>query len=145
MHALIIEDEALIAMTIEEVLRDCGFASLDTAISTEEAIACARRACPDLITADANLKPGSGMEAVNSICTSPSIPVIFVTARAEEFANGIPLYPWIMKPFSADTLIKVVERVLASPDQAPGTKVSVNHVAQVDQRSLTSLQARSAL
>lgn len=115
MHALIIEDEALIAMTIEEVLRDCGFASFDTAISTEEAIACARRTCPDLITADVDLKPGSGMEAVNSICTGPSIPVIFVTARAEEFANEIPLYPWIMKPFSADTLMKAVERALAPP------------------------------
>ena len=29
MHALIIEDDELIVMTIEEVLRDCGFTSFD--------------------------------------------------------------------------------------------------------------------
>ena len=113
MHALIIEDEALIAMTIEEVLRDCGFASFDLATSTEEAIACARRTCPDLITADVELKPGSGIEAVNSICSGPSIPVIFVTARAEEVAHKMPLYPWIMKPFLPDALMKAVETALA--------------------------------
>ena len=37
MHALIIEDESLIAMAIEEVLRGCGFSSFDFAVSAEEA------------------------------------------------------------------------------------------------------------
>jgi hypothetical protein len=32
-HALITEDQALIAMEIEHVLRDCGFSSIDFAIS----------------------------------------------------------------------------------------------------------------
>ena len=41
MHALIIEDESLIAMTIEHTLRDCGFTSFDFAASSEAAIAAA--------------------------------------------------------------------------------------------------------
>jgi CheY-like chemotaxis protein len=47
MHALVIEDEALIAMAIEEALRGCGFTSFDFAVSAEEAAAAAARKCPD--------------------------------------------------------------------------------------------------
>lgn len=33
MHALIIEDESLVAMAIEDALRACGFTSFDNAVS----------------------------------------------------------------------------------------------------------------
>ena len=36
MHALIIEDEALIAMAIEDALRGCGFTSFDIAVSADD-------------------------------------------------------------------------------------------------------------
>lgn len=35
MHALIIEDEAIIAMAIEDALRDCGFTSFSFATTVE--------------------------------------------------------------------------------------------------------------
>ena len=50
MHALIIEDESLIAMAIEDALRGCGFLSFDVAVSADEAITAAALKCPDLIT-----------------------------------------------------------------------------------------------
>ncbi len=74
MHALIIEDDDLIAMTIEAVLRDCGFTSFTVAVSLDEAVAAATGRCPDLITADVELKPGSGIDAVQTICSSKRIP-----------------------------------------------------------------------
>ena len=46
MHALIIEDEPLIAMSVEDVLRDCGFTSIEFAISLDTAVAAAKRRCP---------------------------------------------------------------------------------------------------
>jgi ActR/RegA family two-component response regulator len=55
---LIIEDDDLIAMTIEQVLRECGFTLFHFAVSVEEAVAAAREMCPRLITADVELKPG---------------------------------------------------------------------------------------
>jgi len=48
MHALIIEDDALVAMAIEEILRDCGFTSFHLAVSLDEAVAAARERCPSL-------------------------------------------------------------------------------------------------
>ena len=42
MHALIIEDDDLIAIAIEEVLRNCGFNSFDFAVSLDQAVMAAR-------------------------------------------------------------------------------------------------------
>lgn len=47
MHALIIEDDDLIAMTIKDVLRKCGFTSFHFAVSLDEAEAAARERCPN--------------------------------------------------------------------------------------------------
>ena len=70
MHALIIEDEELIAMAIEDVLRDCGFTSFRCRSITRRG---SSRGCGkdarELITADVELKPGSGIDAVQTICS----------------------------------------------------------------------------
>ena len=90
MHALIIEDDALVAMAIEEILRDCGFTSFHLAVSLDEAVAAARERCPSLITADVELRPGSGVDAVQTICSDSPIPVIFITARADAARSPAP-------------------------------------------------------
>lgn len=114
MHALIIEDETLIAMSIEEVLRNCGFTTFDFAVSSEDAIEIARNLCPDLITADVELNPGSGIEAVNVICDGPNIPVIFITGTPGEVTLQMPLHPLITKPFTEDALTAAVKQALSA-------------------------------
>lgn len=108
MHALIIEDEFMIAMTIEDVLRDCGFNSFDIVASNEGAIAAATRRCPDLITADVELRPGCGIAAVEEICRDSPIPVIFITGNASEVRKRLPEHPVLNKPFSKAKLIAAV-------------------------------------
>lgn len=117
MHALIIEDESLIALAIEEALRDCGFTSFDIAISAEEAIAAAAGRCPDLITADVELRPGCGIGAVQSICSEGPIPVLFITGRPTEVRARMPLHALIEKPFSADHIVAAVELALGARPQ----------------------------
>lgn len=108
-HALIIEDEFMIATVIEYVLRDCGFDSFDIAVSSEAAIAAAARRCPDLITADIQLAAGCGIEAIRTICAEPRIPVIFITGRsAAEVRQEVADYPVLNKPFSEQTLTYAV-------------------------------------
>ena len=113
MHALIIEDETLIAMTIEEILRGCGFTTFDFATSGDEAVALASSSCPDLITADVELNPGNGIEAVNVICSGPSIPVVFITGTPKEVTRLMPLHPLVLKPFTEETLSSAVQMALA--------------------------------
>lgn len=114
MHALIIEDEPLIAMAIEDALRGCGFTSFDLAVSAEEAIAAADRQCPDLITADVELRPGCGITAVQSICSALPVPVLFITGSPSEVRIRMPGYVLVEKPFSADHVIDATKATLDS-------------------------------
>jgi CheY-like chemotaxis protein len=101
-HALIIEDEALIAMAIEEALRGCGFTSFDFAVSAEEAVVAAAGKCPDLITADVELRPGCGIATVQSICSERPIPVLFITGSPREVRIRMPGHDHLVeKPFTA--------------------------------------------
>jgi DNA-binding response OmpR family regulator len=120
MHALIIEDESLIVMAIEDALRGCGFTSFDVAISEEEAVAAAARRCPDLITADVELRPGCGITAVQSICSELPIPVLFITGSPREVSFRMPKHALIEKPFSADHIMAAVRLTLESRDLGCG-------------------------
>ena len=112
MHALIIEDESLIAMAIEDALRGCGFTSFDVAVSAEEAVAAAVRTCPDLITADVELRPGCGITAVQSICSKQQIPVLFITGTPSEVRIRMPGHILVEKPFEEDHVMKAIKVVL---------------------------------
>ena len=112
MHALIIEDQSLIAMAIEDALRAHGFTSFDTVVSAEAAVAAAALRCPDLITADVNLRPGCGISAVQSICSELPIPVVFITGRPAEVRKRMPGHSLVEKPFDAVRMIEVVKLAL---------------------------------
>jgi DNA-binding response OmpR family regulator len=113
MHALIIEDEVLVGMAIADVLRDNGCTSFDFAASFEAAVAVALIRCPDLITADVRLGPGNGIDAVQSICASKSIPVIFITGTGSEVRERCPELLVIDKPFSVAQVAAAVRAVIA--------------------------------
>ena len=114
MHALIIEDESLIALAIEDALRGCGFTSFEIAVSADEAVAAAARKCPDLITADVELRPGCGITAVQSICSQQAIPVLFITGSPDEVRIRIPGHPMVEKPFSAEHIMDATKLTLDS-------------------------------
>ena len=116
MHALIIEDESMIALAIEDALRACGFTSFDIAVSAEEAVAAAERRCPDLITADVELRPGCGITAVQSICSERPIPVIFITGSPGEVKIRMPGHALVEKSFSADHIMEATKLTLDSRD-----------------------------
>ena len=114
MHALIIEDETLIAMAIEDALRGCGFTSFDLAVSADEAVAAAARKCPDLITADVELRPGCGITAVQSICAERPVPVLFITGSPGKVRIRMPGHALVEKPFRADHIMDATRLTLDS-------------------------------
>ena len=114
MHALIIEDESLIAMAIEDALRDCGFTSFAFAASADEAVTAAADKCPDLITADVELRPGCGITAVQSICSQRPIPVLFITGSPGEVRIRMPAHPLVEKPFNAEHIMDAIKLTLDS-------------------------------
>jgi CheY-like chemotaxis protein len=124
-HALIIEDEALIAMAIEDALRRCGFTSFDFAVSAKEAVAAsakeavaaAQAKCPDLITADVELRPGCGITTVQSICSERPIPVLFITGSPSEVRIRMPGHHLVEKPFTA---IRVIDATKLAMENTNG-------------------------
>ena len=113
MHALVIEDELMIAAEIEFVLRECGFTTVDIARSSEAAIDAAAANSPDLITADSDLRPGCGIETVCTISPQPATPVIFITANAQDVRRRMPQNTVLPKPFSEQTLAYTIAAALA--------------------------------
>ena len=120
MHALIIEDEVLIAALIEDSLRAFGFSTFDWAVSEEQAVAFATARCPDLITADNRLSGGCGVSAVLTICERTPIPVLFVVADTADVLDVLPSAIVVCKPFERDSLRQAVgEALLTSQAEAP--------------------------
>jgi CheY-like chemotaxis protein len=111
-HALIIEDEALVAMSIEDALRDCGCKSFDHASTVEGAIAAADHHPPDLITADVQLAPGCGIDAVEAICELRRIPTFFITGTPAEVRTRLPTHLVVNKPFSGHQIAAAVRHVM---------------------------------
>lgn len=83
-HALIIEDDAIIALEIEHRLRDLGYDSFDVAVSPAEALSYATARRPDLITADVRIVGGTGIDAIRAIVAAlGKVPFFYVTGNVD--------------------------------------------------------------
>lgn len=115
MHAFILEDDYLIAQSLQDMLELLGFTSFSFARSEDAAVFGATEQKMDLITADVRLLPGDGLRAVQAICAERQIPVIFVTAYAEELRDRAPDATVIQKPIKQHELAAAVREVLKEP------------------------------
>ncbi len=112
---LIIEDEPIIAMDIEAIVRDLGHEVAGIARTSKEAAALAARRQPGLVLADIQLADGSsGLDAVNDILLHTSVPVIFITAFPERLLTGQKPEPafLITKPFQPEAVKAAISQAL---------------------------------
>jgi CheY-like chemotaxis protein len=114
-RVLIIEDETLIALDLENIVRELGHTVTGKAMSKSEALGIAHAERPSLILADINLgEGGSGLEAVVEILRGFSAPVVFVTAYPEHLLTGERPEPTylVTKPFLPKTLQTTIGQAL---------------------------------
>lgn len=112
---LIIEDEPLIALEIETLVSDIGHRVAGIAQTRTEAIKLAKARKPGLVLADIQLADGSsGIDAVNDILRSITVPVIFITAYPERLLSGERAEPvfLVSKPFHHDALKAIISQAL---------------------------------
>ena len=112
---LIIEDEPIIAMDLETIVRDLGHTINGVAVTRDEAVAQARAKRPGLVLADIQLADdSSGIDAVKDILAEFSVPVIFITAFPERLLTGERPEPTflITKPFQRSTVKALISQAL---------------------------------
>lgn len=98
-HALIIEDECLIAMDLAGLVEMAGATSVAFASTEGEAIESARTHPPDVILSDVKLFEGSGPRAVRAIVIAHGeIPVMFITASPDACGPVGQLGVVLLKP-----------------------------------------------
>lgn len=114
-RVLIIEDEPIIAMDIEGIVRDLGHEVVGVAVTRDEAVQMANAERPGLVLADIQLADdSSGIDAVKDILQNFSVPVIFITAFPERLLTGERPEPTflITKPFQRSTVKAAISQAL---------------------------------
>ena len=114
-EVLIIEDEPIIAMDIETIVRDLGHNVTGVAVTRDEAVSQALARRPGLVLADIQLADdSSGIDAVKDILQEFQVPVIFITAFPERLLTGERPEPTflITKPFQRSTVKAAIAQAL---------------------------------
>ncbi|PJZ58107.1 ATP-binding response regulator [Leptospira barantonii] len=115
---LIVDDEWLIAFNLQVSLQKLGYRISGTARTADEALEVAERTKPDLILMDIRIEGElDGIQAAERIQKKMDVPVIFMTAFADEetFNRAVDkasMFGYISKPFQPQALKNSIEIAL---------------------------------
>ncbi|HRJ36789.1 MAG TPA: response regulator, partial [Flavobacteriales bacterium] len=114
---LVVEDESIVSKDIQQSLTKLGYNVVGSASTGEKAIALASELRPDIVLMDIMLKGTiTGIDAAAEIKKNEGIPVIFLTAYADEStlakAKVTEPYGYIIKPFKEIDLHTSIEMAL---------------------------------
>lgn len=116
-RVLVVEDDRIVARDIGEQLGRIGHSVIGVTASGEAAVALARSSKPDLILMDVRLEGRiDGIDAAREIRASTQIPVVFLTAYADDEtisrAGAVEPFGYLLKPFEDLQLRTVIEMAL---------------------------------
>jgi DNA-directed RNA polymerase specialized sigma24 family protein len=112
---LIIEDEPIISLDLQSIVREMGHTVAAIATTRDEAVRAARKTEPGLVLADIKLADGSsGIDAVRQILSELQVPIVFITAYPERLLTGERPEPTFLvtKPFVPETVRVAVSQAL---------------------------------
>jgi len=118
-RVLVVDDSAAIRHLVADCLRRQGF-RVETAVDGQDGVEKAVEGPPDLVLTDYDMPRMTGFELVHALrrnLQTRDVPLVMLTAReskrdqAQMRAAGLTSY--LVKPFSTDKCIAIVERVLA--------------------------------
>src|SRR5512136_967646 len=112
---LVVDDEPQIMRVLKGYLEASGF-QVVSAYDGAEALAAFRHATPDLIVLDLMLPQVDGLDVARAIRRESDVPIIMLTARADEADRLIGLElgadDYVVKPFSPREVVLRVRAVL---------------------------------
>jgi CheY-like chemotaxis protein len=108
---LVVEDEALVAMLVEDALLDAGATVLGPVATVAEALALLEREMPDVAVLDLNLA-GETSTPVADALAARGVPFVVATGYG---ADGLPPghadVPVLAKPYDPDDLTLALSRL----------------------------------
>ncbi|WP_280277022.1 response regulator transcription factor [Nocardia wallacei] len=118
---LVVDDEITIAESVAARLRAEGF-TVETAHDGPGAVAAAETLEPDLVVLDVMLPGFDGLEVCRRIQAARPVPVLMLTARADEtdqlIGLGVGADDYLTKPFSLRVLTARVHALLRRVERA---------------------------
>ena len=139
---LIVEDEVAIAEALQFALGSEGFGVQRVALAGE-ALLQMRSGGIDLVILDVGLPDMTGFEVCRQLRQFSAVPVMFLTARAEEIDRVVGLEigadDYVVKPFSPREVVARVRAILkrsSSVSQTPGMQGSAVGEFHVDKERL---------
>jgi len=111
---LIVEDEGVVAEDLQQSLIELGYDAFAIAVSADEAIQAATERCPDVVLMDIRIKGArDGVEAATIIREQFRVPVVFLTAHADEAtldrAKRVEPAGYLVKPVRPAELKSAIE------------------------------------
>jgi len=117
-RAFVVEDEALVLLTIEDMLAELGCRVAVASQHVDHALRLAVDAAVDVALLDVNVG-GTRIDPVAQVLAARNIPIVFVTGyEAPTLPLGLGRVARVGKPFQADDLAKALRGVLA-PEGTP--------------------------
>lgn len=116
-NVLVVEDESIVSKDIQHSLKKLGYNVVGAAATGEKALELAREEQPDIVLMDIMLKGDmNGVEVAEIVRRELNIPVIFLTAYADEAtlskAKITEPYGYIIKPFKEIDLHTSIEMAI---------------------------------
>lgn len=112
---MVVEDEAIIAMSLEDGLCDKGFQVLGPFSSCTDALAALKITTPDLAILDAVLSDGPCLELARAL-RGRGVPFLIYSGAGafDEHAPELDGVPWVEKPSPLDTVLEAAVHLIPS-------------------------------
>jgi two-component system chemotaxis response regulator CheY len=115
---LIVDDVAFVRKTLNDILTQAGYQVVGEAADGTEAVTQYAALKPDLVTMDVVMPQMSGIEATRKIIKlDKEACVVIISAMGQENlvmeAINVGAKDYVLKPFSAQDVLKTVERALS--------------------------------
>jgi CheY-like chemotaxis protein len=121
---MIVEDDAMIAFLLGEILGGLGHDVCACEGTEQGAIAAALRCKPDLMIVDEHLGQGSGLRVVDAVLEDGPVAYLFVSGDTRPIARRRPNAVIVEKPYSEAYLARAIHKAMS-----PGSGQAVRQPA----------------
>ncbi len=121
---LIVEDEAIVAMDLEHIVKSAGYTVAGIAVTADDAVKMTAEKNPGLVLMDIILCGcGDGIDAAVEIRKTSDVPILFCTANADPETiariRSVTHSGCLIKPLSARTLYEKISLYVPGRSHVP--------------------------